>query len=90
MTDRTFRVVYDQRAAKELSKLDRTVARRIHLAITALADDPRPSGCRQLAGYPGLWRTRVGDYRVIYQIDDDVLVVLVLRIGHRGKIYDRL
>ena len=89
MNDRAFRIDYDPRAVKELSKLDRNVARRVHAAVLALADDPRPPGCRQLVGYPGLWRIRVGDYRVIYTIEDDVLLVLVLRVGHRGRIYDR-
>jgi mRNA interferase RelE/StbE len=75
---------------KELSKLDRRIARRVHTAVLALADEPRPPGCRQLVGYPGLWRTRVGDYRVIYTIEDDNLLVLVLRIAHRSTSYNRL
>lgn len=90
MTNQQFRVEYDQRAVKELSKLDRKAARRVHAAVLALASDPRPPGCRQLASHPGLWRIRVGDYRVVYTIDDGVLVVLVLRVGHRGSVYNKL
>jgi mRNA interferase RelE/StbE len=75
---------------KELYKLDRSIARRVHAAVLALGDEPRPPGCRQLVGYPGLWRTRVGDYRVIYTIEDDILLVLVLRIAHRSTVYNRL
>lgn len=66
MTGRSFRIEYDQHAAKELSKLDRNTARRIHAAILGLAQDPRGQGCRQLTGYPDFWRMRVGDYRVVY------------------------
>jgi len=90
VTDRQYRIVYDTRAAKELSKLDRSAARRIHRAVSALVEDPRPAGCRPLVGYPDLWRIRVGDYRVVYSVDDATVVVLVLRVGHRGSVYDRL
>ncbi len=80
-------VQYDTRAAKELTKLDRQVARRIAAAIERLGVDPRPAGSRVLAGYPGLWRVRVGDYRVIYTIRDAELIVLALRIAHRSSVY---
>ena len=60
---------------------------RIVRAIEALAVTPRPPGAIQLAGGDGELRIRVGDYRIIYDIEDDALVVLVLRIGHRGDVY---
>jgi mRNA interferase RelE/StbE len=85
-----YSVQYDPRAAKELTKLDRPVARRIAAAVNALAEDPRPQGARQLVGYPGLWRIRTGDYRVVYRIKDAELVVLTLRIAHRSSIYRSL
>jgi mRNA interferase RelE/StbE len=80
-------VQYDPRAVKELTKLDRQVARRIATAIERLGADPRPPGSRVLAGYPDLWRIRIGDYRVIYTIKDAELTVLALRIAHPSSIY---
>ncbi|MHB8693545.1 MAG: type II toxin-antitoxin system RelE family toxin [Solirubrobacteraceae bacterium] len=85
-----FEVRYDPRAAKELGQLDRPVARRIAKVILALDTEPRPPGARQLVGYPGLWRVRVGDHRVVYAIKDAELVVLALRIAHRSDVYRNL
>jgi mRNA interferase RelE/StbE len=53
-----------------------------------LAEDPRPPGARALQGRPGL-RVRVGDYRIIYTVEDDVLLVVVVRLGHRRDVYER-
>jgi mRNA interferase RelE/StbE len=61
---------------------------RIHGAISLLASDPRPPASRQLRGRPG-WRVRVGDYRIIYTLHDDVLLVVVVTVGHRREVYDR-
>lgn len=83
-------VQYDPRALTELATLDKPVARRIVRAVDALAREPRPSGARPLVGYPHLWRIRIGDYRVIYTIKDAELVVLALRIAHRGRAYRNL
>ncbi len=91
MTGARYGVEYDPRAIKELSKLDRSIARRVRAAIEALADDPRPPGCVKLAGYGDLWRIKAAkDYRIIYAIEDAALLVLVVRVGHRGDLYDRL
>ncbi|WP_304452420.1 type II toxin-antitoxin system RelE/ParE family toxin [Nocardiopsis sp. YSL2] len=87
---RAFEVVFDGRARKELSKIDKPVARRVYSAVMALAEEPRPDGCRQLSGYPGLWRIRVGDHRVVYSIDDGRLVVVALRVAHRREVYRKL
>lgn len=75
-------------AARQLRKLDRAAALRIRGAIELLAIDPRPPASRLLRGRPG-YRVRVGDYRVLYRIEDDVLLVVVLRLGHRRDVYDR-
>jgi mRNA interferase RelE/StbE len=78
-------------ATRELAGLSVAVQRRIGRAIDALAADPRPRGSRRLAGKPAeqTWRIRVGDYRVLYEIRDAALIVLVIRIGHRREIYRR-
>ena len=83
----TSEVRYDPRAAKELHKLDRAVARPIAVAVAALSAEPRPAGVRRLTGSTDLWRLRVGDYRVVYTIRDSELIVLVVRVAHRGKVY---
>lgn len=91
MTERTpYSVGYESAARKELSKLDKPVARRIVRAISELGTDPRPPGCRRLVGYDDLWRIRIGDYRVIYTIMDTELIVIVLRIAHRSEVYNRI
>ena len=75
-------------AVRALRKLDPQVRHRIQGAIALLAEDPRPPGARALQGRPG-FRVRVGDYRIIYTVEDGVLLVVVVRIGHRRDIYDQ-
>ena len=82
-----YRVTYVASAAKALRKLDRQTARRILEALNALADDTRPPGCIKLQGGEGELRIRIGDYRVVYDVVDDELVVLILRVGHRREVY---
>jgi mRNA interferase RelE/StbE len=73
---------------KWLRKLrDRSLKRRIDQELLGLTSTPRPSGCVLLTGYQNRWRVRVGDYRIIYTIEDDRLLVLVIEIGHRSDIY---
>ena len=73
-------------AAKALTKLERAVQVRIARRIDRLAEDPRADAVK-LRGTDDVWRVRVGDHRVLYRIDDDRLVVLVIRIGHRRDVY---
>jgi mRNA interferase RelE/StbE len=73
-------------AQKQLAKIDRAQQQRIVDAIRLLAADPRPSGCKKLTGRTA-WRIRVGPYRVIYEIHDDVLLILVVTIGNRKDVY---
>lgn len=82
-----YSIRYVASAAKEIRKLDRPTARRILNAIEKLSTDPLPSGRIQLKDGHGELRIRVGDYRIIYDIQDDELIVLVLRVGHRRGIY---
>jgi mRNA interferase RelE/StbE len=83
-----YRIELRPAAARALRKLDPPVRRRIQGAIALLAKDPRPPGARALRGRPAL-RVRVGDYRIIYSVQDDVLLVVVITIGHRRDVYDR-
>lgn len=82
-----YEITYAQSVLRALRKLDRGVARRILTAVNALARDPRPPGCIQLKGGSGEMRIRVGDYRVIYDINDGEVAILVLAIGHRREVY---
>jgi mRNA interferase RelE/StbE len=83
----TYRVTLAPSAARELRKFDPQARRRIHAAIELLAAEPRPPAATRPVGGAGEWRVRTGDYRIIYEINDDELVVLVLRAGHRREIY---
>jgi mRNA interferase RelE/StbE len=84
----TYRIQLRPAAARVLRKLDPPTARRIKGAIALLAADPRPPASRPLRGRPGLC-VRVGDYRIIYTIEDDVLLIVVVTIGHRRDVYER-
>jgi mRNA interferase RelE/StbE len=75
-------------AQKELDALDDTLFSRIDRKILALADNPRPAGCKKLRGYKDQWRIRIGDWRVLYVIDDAAKLVSVTRIAHRREVYD--
>jgi mRNA interferase RelE/StbE len=83
-----YRVELRPAAVRALRKLDPPVRARLHGAIALLAHDPRPPNARALQGRPGL-RVRVGDYRILYTVADDVLLVVVVTLGHRGTVYDR-
>jgi len=74
-------------AARTLRKLDRSVQARVVGALGLLRDNPRPPAAKALVGRPGELRIRIGDYRVIYEIEDDRLLVLVLILGHRRDVY---
>jgi mRNA interferase RelE/StbE len=76
-------------AARDLSRLDRPMQRRVATAIDRLAREPRPAGSTKLRGSDDIWRVRVGKYRVLYQVADAVLLILVIRIGHRAEVYRR-
>jgi mRNA interferase RelE/StbE len=83
-------VFLSRRAEKFLAGLrDAKLYSRLRVAIDYLEQNPRPSGCVKLAGEPDLYRIRVGDYRVVYQVNDPNLTVLVLAIAHRSEIYRR-
>lgn len=85
----TYRLEVAPAAARQLRKLDPAARRRIQAAVELLAHEPRPVGAKKLAGGDGEWRVRTGDYRIVYEIRDQVLLVLVLAVGHRREIYQR-
>ena len=82
-----YRVLLERATEKELSRLPKGTHNRIIPAIQSLAANPRPPGCRKLAGGKNDWRIRVGDYRVIYEIADEIRVVRVNRVRHRREVY---
>jgi mRNA interferase RelE/StbE len=82
-----YRVTFARSAEKELAKLRPPTVTRIFRKIEGLADEPRPSGCTKLSGSDALWRVRIGDYRVIYAIDDAGCVVDVIAVRHRREAY---
>lgn len=82
-----YRVRTSPDADKQLAKLDGAVRVRVAQKIDALAENPRPPGCKKLKGDDNLWRVRAGDYRIVFSIHDDVLLVVVIRIAHRREVY---
>ena len=82
----TYRVELRPAAIRALRKVDPEHRGGIQGAIALLAQDPRPPGARALQGRPGL-RVRVGDYRIIYTVEDDVLLIVVVTVGHRREVY---
>jgi mRNA interferase RelE/StbE len=83
-----YRIEVRPAAVRALRTLDPQIRPRIQGAIALLAQDPRPPGARALRGRPGR-RIRVGDYRIIYTVEDDVLLVVVVTLGHRREVYER-
>ncbi|GHS90193.1 hypothetical protein AGMMS50218_17820 [Actinomycetota bacterium] len=84
----SYRIELRPAAVKALRRVDPRDRPRLQGAIALLGQDPRPPGARALRGRPGL-RVRVGDYRILYTVHDDVLVVVVVTLGHRQDVYAR-
>ncbi|MDJ0733354.1 MAG: type II toxin-antitoxin system RelE/ParE family toxin [Nostocaceae cyanobacterium] len=82
-----YEVKFTKGARKMFRKLSQELQDRIQPKIDELAIEPRPNGVKKLQGEENTYRIRVGDYRVIYDIFDDILVVKVVEVGHRRKIY---
>ena len=85
----TYQIVLAPSAARQLRKFEPDIRRRIQAVLELLAENPRPPAATQLVGGAGEWRVRTGDYRVVYEIDDGRLLILVLRMGHRREVYER-
>jgi mRNA interferase RelE/StbE len=74
-------------AQKELDGLDNALFARMDRKIISLADNPRPAGCKKLRGYKDQWRIRVGNYRIVYLLDDANALVTIMRLAHRKDVY---
>jgi len=84
-----YRIEFAPSARRQLQKLPNEIRVRVAAALSALSAEPRPPGVKKLSGEESLYRIRVGDYRIIYQIREKELIVLVVKIGHRGEVYRR-
>ena len=87
-TPETYAVSLRSRAKREIRNLDRQILPRISTAIDSLTDDPRPAGCLKVRTTEGLWRIRVGDWRIGYEIDDEARHVTIITVGHRREFYE--
>lgn len=83
-----FKVTITRSAEKDLKKLDRQIKNRIVTDILSLANDPRPQGCRKVLSEDRVWRIRVGDWRIGYEISDAEEEITIIRVGHRREFYE--
>ncbi len=82
-----YEVVLSKTAEKNLIKLSAQIVNKILPVLKSLGQEPRPIGCKKLKGFTNLWRVRVGDYRIVYSIEDVIMLIDVREIGHRKDIY---
>jgi mRNA interferase RelE/StbE len=82
-----YRIEFRPAALREMRRIPKPFKSRLLTAIAALAETPRPPGSVQLQGPDGFHRVRVGDYRIIYLIEDSVLLICVVRVAHRKDVY---
>ncbi len=82
-----YEVLLERRAEKDLKRLTRDVFERVVSRLRSLSEDPKPSGSRKITGSKNDWRVRVGEYRIIYEIDDRKKAIRVMRIRHRKEVY---
>lgn len=83
----SYRVEFLSSALRELSRITEPFRSRIIDRVERLADDPRPSGAKKLHGHAAMFRIRIGDYRVVYEVADAIRIVTVTRVGHRRDVY---
>lgn len=85
-----YKIEWKQSAKKELKKLKKEVIPRIIKAVESLSINPHPTGSRKLQGSEHLYRVRLGDYRIVYSVENKILLIEIIRIGHRKDIYRKL
>ena len=83
-----FAILFTRSARKELENLPNAAVERILASISKLSSEPFPGGCKKLKGEKHIWRIRVGDYRIIYSVYPDMLVIDIIRIRHRREVYN--
>jgi mRNA interferase RelE/StbE len=82
-----YEIFIERNAEKEINELNSPIFDRIRDAILDLAKNPRPLGCRKLKGFDDFWRIRVGDYRIVYEINDNSNIIKIERVRHRKQVY---
>ena len=82
-----YTVFISESAGKEISRLPKAMIHRVLGKIESLSGEPRPSGCKKLAGFKDLWRVGIGNYRIIYRIEDEIQVLTVNKVSHRKDAY---
>ena len=83
-----YNIEISKTAFKALSKLPNKIAEKIEIALLKLEENSRPSGSKQLSGFKDLYRLRIGDYRAIYSIEEEIVTIIILDVGHRKEIYN--
>lgn len=82
-----YRVEFSRGARKQFRKLPTYVQERVKSKINELATEPRPNRVKKLQGEDNLYRIRVGDYRIVYEIKDNILLIVIIRVKHRSEVY---
>jgi mRNA interferase RelE/StbE len=85
-----YKILWKKSAIKEIAKIPKEIALNIYDSISGLKNNPRKKGSRKLRGSEVLYRIRVNEYRVIYSIYDDILVIEIIKIAHRKEVYRSL
>ena len=83
----TYRIQLTKTAVRDLGAVPKNMLQRLDTCILRLADDPLPQGVKKLRNSGGMYRIRVSDYRIIYRVEQEVLTILVVKIGHRREVY---
>ncbi len=87
MSEITWQIVIERQAEKAQRRLPKPLRERIDQAILALVDNPYPAASTKLVGYANLYRLRVGDWRIIYEVRNQELIILIIKIAPRGNVY---
>lgn len=82
-----YKIIWKRSAVKELKSLPKEIIQKIYRAVTELSDIPFPAGARKLVGSQHSFRIRIGDYRVVYNVESKILTIEIVRVGHRKEIY---
>ena len=90
LNNHAYHLIIRNRAVKQLAEIPRKFAEKIDELIQSLVSNPRPAGCKKLQGYDNVYRVRYADYRVVYSIEDQELVIEIIQIGNRKEIYNKL